>query len=335
MDAVQVTDVDPDQAPVAPVGVLGGVPVIDLRDPPVSAVAQVGNACRDWGFFQVIGHGVPSELTSEVLQAARTFFSQPRDEKRRYLRSRDNPWGYYDRELTKTQRDKKEIFDIGPDATLQTVPGDDPFAGATPWPDRPAGFTETMERWAAQMNRLSGKLVGLIGGSLTGSLEQLRRAFEPAHTSYLRLNYYPVEDELAAETGAEADLGIHHHTDAGALTVLLQDGVSGLQVYRDGYWHDVVAVPGAFTINIGDMVQVWSNDAYLAALHRVLAMDRSERISIPYFYNPSYDTIVAPLVGEPRYDPVDWGDFRRRRADGDFANYGTEVQISQYRRDAA
>ena len=106
-------------------------------------------------------------------------------------------------------------------------------------------------------------------------------------------------------------------------------------MYRDGYWHDVVAVPGAFTINIGDMVQVWSNDAYPAALHRVLAMDRSERISIPYFYNPSYDTIVAPLVGEPRYDPVDWGDFRRRRADGDFANYGTEVQISQYRRDAA
>ena len=82
-----------------------------------------------------------------------------------------------------------------------------------------------------------------------------------------------------------------------ALTVLLQDGVSGLQVFHDGYWHDITPVPGAFTINIGDMTQVWSNDAYRAPVHRVLAMNWSERISIPYFYNPSYDTVVAPLSG--------------------------------------
>lgn len=330
-----VTDTDLDDAPTAPLGSLGGVPVIDLRDPADIVVGCIGKACREWGFFQVVGHGAPEELIASVLRIAKAFFSQPRAEKRRYLRSRDNPWGYFDRELTKEQRDKKEIFDIGPDATLQSVPADDPFAGATPWPAEPANFAEVMERWAAQMNRLSGQLIGLIGASLTGEVETLRRAFEPGHTSYLRLNYYPVADELAAETGSAADLGIHHHTDAGALTVLLQDGVSGLQVYRDGYWHDVIAVPGAFTINIGDLVQVWSNDAYPAALHRVLAMDRAERISIPYFYNPSYETLVAPLTADPHYDPIDWGEFRRRRADGDFANYGTEVQISQYRRVAA
>lgn len=136
---------------------------------------------------------------------------------------------------------------------------------------------------------------------------------------------------LAAETGSEADLGIHHHTDAGALTVLLQDGIGGLQVFHEGFWHDVTAVTGAFTINIGDMTQVWSNDLYRAPVHRVLAMDRRERISIPYFYNPSYDTIVAPLTRDPRYAPIPWGEFRRARADGDFADYGAEVQISDYR----
>lgn len=334
MDAAHVTEIDLDHAPVAPPGALGGIPVIDLRDPAEAIARRIGTACREWGFFQVIGHGVPDELTSEVLGTAKAFFAQPRSEKRHYLRSRENPWGYYDRELTKEQRDKKEIFDIGPDATLQDLSEGDPFAGATPWPEQPADFPDVMEGWAAQMNRLSGQLIGLIGASLTGEAETLRRAFEPSHTSYLRLNYYPVDDALAHETGCEADLGIHHHTDAGALTVLLQDGVSGLQVYRDGFWHDVTAVPGAFTINIGDMVQVWSNDAYPAALHRVLAMHSAERVSIPYFYNPSYETAVAPLIGEPYYRPIHWGEFRRRRADGDFADYGTEVQISQYRRDA-
>lgn len=328
-------DGDLDQAPVAPRGLLGGVPVVDLRDPIHSLVEQISIACRNWGFFQVLGHDVDATVTSQALAAARGFFAEPRDEKRRYLRSRDNPWGYYDRELTKEQRDRKEIFDVGPDATQQLASGDRPFAGATPWPRRPSDFANVMRGWSAQMNRLSGQLIGLIGASLTGELDSLRDAFEPEHTSYLRLNYYPVEDALASEAGSEADLGIHHHTDAGALTVLLQDGVSGLQVYRGGFWHDVSPIEGAFTINIGDMTQVWSNDLYLAPVHRVLAMDRNERISIPYFYNPSYETMIAPLTGVPGYEPINWGEFRRRRADGDFADYGTEVQISQYRRAAA
>ena len=322
-----------DLAPVAPTSLDTGVPLIDLSGDPASVVSQVGEACRDWGFFQVIGHGVAPELIDRVLAAARSYFALPIEEKRRHLRSRDNPWGFYDRELTKEQRDRKQVFDIGPDASLVSAPGADPFSGATPWPDQPEDFAPLMRRWFREMNRLSGQLIGLIGSSLTGDLERLRSAFEPAHTSYLRLNYYPVEDALAAETGAEANLGIHHHTDAGGLTVLLQDGIGGLQVFHEEHWHNVPPVPGAFTINIGDMTQVWSNDAYRAPVHRVLAMDRLERISIPYFYNPSYGTVVAPLVGEPHYKPIPWGEFRRRRADGDFADYGTEVQISDYRLD--
>ena len=96
-------------------------------------------------------------------------------------------------------------------------------------------------------------------------------------------------------------------------------------------WHSVEPIPGAFTINIGDMVQVWSNDLYRAPPHRVLAMDSSDRYSLPFFYNPSYDAVIEPLVGPPRYRPISWGEFRRRRAGGDYASYGTEVQISEWR----
>jgi isopenicillin N synthase-like dioxygenase len=122
---------------------------------------------------------------------------------------------------------------------------------------------------------------------------------------------------------AVADLGVHHHTDAGALTLLLQDEVSGLQVYRDGFWYDIPTVPGALVINTGDMMQVWSNDIYKAAIHRVLAMDARERYSIPFFFNPAADCKVCPL-------PSVIG--RGKRSDGDYADYGSEVQIYQYRK---
>ena len=327
-----MNDLNLDLAPVAPRGSLGGVPVIDLAGPRDAVVASIATACRDWGFFQVTGHGVASQDFERVIETARAYFARPRDEKRRNLRSRDNPWGFYDRELTKEQRDRKEVFDIGPDAGGMAAVEGDPFEGATPWPEAPPGFEPVMREWFARMDGVADRLVALIAEGLGDSAGEMAGALSPAHTSYLRLNHYPLGDLLAAETGSEADLGIHHHTDAGALTVLLQDGVSGLQVYRDGRWHDVEPLPGAFTINIGDMVQVWSNDLYRAPPHRVLAMTSAERISIPFFHNPAYSADIRPLTGgEPRYRPLNWGEFRRRRADGDFADYGTEVQISEWR----
>ena len=322
--------IDLDQAPVAPHGSLGGVPVIDLSAPHQTVVAAIAAACRDWGFFQVTGHGIRSGEVERIIAVARAWFALPREVKHRQLRSRDNPWGYYDCELTKEQRDRKEVFDIGPDAGGFAAGPDDPFDGATPWPDAPPAFEPAMREWFALMSGVSARLVSLIGEGLSDG-GQMARAFAPAHTSYLRLNFYPLGDPLAEETGSEATLGIHHHTDAGALTVLLQDSVGGLQVHHLGQWHDVDPLPGAFTINIGDMVQLWSNDLYRAPPHRVLAMDQAERISIPFFYNPSYSAEIRPLVGTPHYRPLNWREFRRRRADGDFADYGTEVQIGDWK----
>ena len=326
-----MSEADLDQTPVAPRGSLGGVPVIDLSGSHETVVAEIAEACRDWGFFQIVGHGVPAGEIERVIATARAYFALPREAKRRQLRSRGSPWGYYDRELTKEQRDRKHVFDIGPDAGgIVAAPGD-PFEGKTPWPDAPADFEPAMRDWFERMGGVSEQLVALIGEGLGDVAGEMAGAFAPAHTSYLRLNFYPLGDPLAAETGSEANLGIHHHTDAGALTVLLQDGIGGLQVHHDGAWHDVEPVAGAFTINIGDMVQIWSNNHYRAPPHRVLAMESAERISIPFFYNPAYSADIRPLSGTPRYRPLNWGEFRRRRADGDFADYGTEVQISDWR----
>ena len=73
-------------------------------------------------------------------------------------------------------------------------------------------------------------------------------------------------------------------------------------------------------VNIGDVVQVWSNDRYRAALHRVLANTRQPRYSAPFFYCPAYDTDYAPLPSTvdtahpPRYRAINWAEFRARRA---------------------
>jgi len=325
-----------DLAPVADRALGMEIPVIDMGGGRAGVTRKIAEACLAWGFFQIVGHSVPAELVSAASAEAQSLFAAGKAQKRMLTRSRDNPWGYYDRELTKNARDKKEIYDIGPDAG-GVDPGDAPFTGATPWPAWQPSFETTMRAYFEACTTASADLVDMIADGLGAPPGALRGAFAEEHTSFLRLNYYPVDDPLAGETEERADLGIHHHTDAGALTLLLQDEVRGLQVYRDGLWHTVEPLRGALVVNISDMVQVWSNDRYCAPVHRVLAMDRAARRSLAFFYNPGYRAAVAPLPNlvtaktPARYKPIVWSDFRRRRADGDFANYGAEVQIADYR----
>ncbi len=250
------------------------------------------------------------------------------------MRSRQNPWGFYNHELTKNQRDKKEVFDF----TRQDY--DPIYHQANRWPRQHPQFKATMLAHLEACTTLGLKLLEAFCLGLNLPARFLHPHFEGTHTGFVRLNYYPTEDPLtgiSTEHSGTADLGIHHHTDAGGLTLLLQDHVTGLQVYRDGLWYDVPTVKGAMTVNTGDMMQVWSNDAYQAPIHRVLAMDHRERYSIPFFLNPAADCLVAPVPSvvdakNPRhYKPIGWGDFRGKRSDGDFADYGAEVQISDYR----
>jgi isopenicillin N synthase-like dioxygenase len=192
-----------------------------------------------------------------------------------------------------------------------------------------------------QCERLAFQLLAAISANLGMPADHLARGFLPSHTSFLRLNYYPVCGAPARPEGVEVPdhghLGVNHHTDAGALTLLLQDDQPGLEVYRDGRWHLVEPRDDALVINIGDIVQVWSNDRYEAALHRVRASEDRERFSAPYFFNPAYETRYAPLAatldrGEPaHYRSIQWGEFRKRRADGDYQDCGEEVQIHRYR----
>lgn len=311
------------------------IPTVDLdtlHRP--EALRQLDSACQQWGFFQLRGHDIDQAQRSALLAAMRHFFEQPTNVKQAIERSADNPWGFYDRELTKNTRDWKEIFDVGPPVV------DGPLAGAEPqWPSL-EGFREAITQYAATCEQIAQSLLIALARCLGTEPAQLEQAFEPTHTSFLRLNYYPrcerPEAPAGLATANDGHLGINHHTDAGALTVLLQDQVNGLQVYKDNQWITIEPHPDALIINIGDIAQVWSNDRYRAPLHRVLANTVQERFSAAYFYNPSASAEYAPLahLGAPNYRPIGWSEFRAARAAGDYESAGEEIQISHFRRAA-
>jgi isopenicillin N synthase-like dioxygenase len=327
------------------------VPIIDIapligrdRAHTQEPVQKIRAACCEWGFFQVLGHGIPDTMVIRVWQNTRAFFALPLDVKETVARSKDNPRGYYNRELTKNSRDMKEVFDLG-HKPYPELSDDDPVNltrdGHNQWPDAALlrDFESTMMEYYHTCEIVALKLLEVIAQGLGLPSSYLTQNFIDKHTSLLRLNYYPSHDPLAATVKAAASghLGVHHHSDAGALTMLLQDQVGGLQVFRRQQWFPVEPVAGALVINIGDIVQVWTNDLYKAPLHRVLASEGQARYSLPFFYNPSYDTEYYPLdvltndTSPPRYTHINWGEFRWRRQQGDFADYGKEVQISDYR----
>ena len=286
-------------------------------------------ACREWGFFELRNHPISQDLRAKMLQSMEGFFSLPTRLKRGCERTADNHWGFYDRELTKNVQDWKELFDVGP-AVGPCIPQ---------WPDDLPGFRSVTEDYYRQCESVAVELVRCVGAALGDDGDALAQGFVD-HTSYLRLNYYPLCDNPApadTPTGPPVGhLGISHHSDAGAVTVLLQDGCDGLQVEKDGQWYSVSAERGSIIINIGDVVQVWSNDRYRAPLHRVLASDTFIRYSAPFFLNPAFETDYAPLQstrrhGPARYRPINWGEFRSGRAAGDYADVGEEIQIAHYR----
>ena len=330
------------------------VPIIDLGGridaaPSEDVVAQVADAASRFGFFQVVNHGIGQDRLDAVWAGTRAFFAQPAEVKRQLNRSKENSRGYYDRELTKNKRDLKEVLDLA-QSPFPDLPEDHPknrhdVDGYNQWPADVPGFREAITTYLDDCRDVALHLLSAFCLGLHEPADALHDGFDPVHTSFLRLNHYPLDDLLSSDEAAEVtalgDMALHHHTDAGALTLLLQDDVGGLQVGipdGDGHqWVDVPPVEGAIVVNTGDMMQVWSNDRYVAALHRVLPRTDRTRYSLPYFFNPSYATTYAPLEGSiatgdvAHYRPITWGDFRQARADGDFADYGAEIQISDFR----
>jgi isopenicillin N synthase-like dioxygenase len=196
-----------------------------------------------------------------------------------------------------------------------------------------------MSEYYEAMSGLAGQVLSLLHRSL-GVAEDEAQQGDP-DTSNVRLNNYPVADPLdegeREHANALGDMALHHHTDPGLITLLVQDQTGGLQTLSsvDG-WIDVPPLEGSIIVNLGDALQAWSNDQYRAAVHRVLPMRDQPRMSTPYFYNPPADAVIQPhpalAAGEPHYRAFSWREFIQARVDDNYADLGEEdIQVARYR----
>lgn len=306
------------------------VPVVDISNPTATAREELDAACRDHGFFLLVGHGL-DDLIARTWEETERFFDAPRSVRTAIRRDEQNPLGWFDRELTKQVRDHKEVLDFV-----------DPSAGdaMNRWPDLP-GFRAGMVEHFDAMSHLADRTLSLLhsilelGSASSDALTYARQG------STVRLNLYTVGDPVPdAEREGLPNLGtvaLGHHTDPGTLTLLLQDNTGGLQALTsDGVWIDVPPEPGTIVVNLGDCTQAWTNDRYRAAVHRVLPMTEHRRFSIPYFANPPRESMIEPLPelmeSGPHYRAFAWREFMAARAYDNFTELGTEdTQLTNYR----
>ena len=274
------------------------LPTLDLTHDRATLVSQLSQAFEQTGFLVVTGHGVPKEIMSEMWTISRAFFGIPAEYKTELRMTPDYPYGYMGltaEALQQGQADCKESFCIGPA---------DPAAGlpARRWPECD-GFVKAWADYYAEMEKLSLRLLALM--SL--ALDQEEGWFATQmnhHASALRALRYPAGIGTAGE-----------HTDYGLLT-LLWAPAPGLQIkVRQGEWMEAPACEGDFIVNVGDMLQRWTNDRWLSTPHRVVPTE-TWRQSIAYFCNPSLNAIVDSLPGEvSKYPPVRAGYYLLARHD--------------------
>ncbi len=307
------------------------VPVVDIGAPTSVSIDALDEACRDHGFFLLRGHGL-DDLIDRTWADTERLFDADRSVRQAIERDADNPLGWFDRELTKRKRDHKEVFDF-------VDPSNPARQRHNRWPELD-GFSATMTEFFAAFSQLADRTLSLLHDTLgLGDTSRAQMVGDKA-SSAVRLNHYPVGDPVPAdERGDLVELGdtaLGYHTDPGTITLLLQDGTGGLQAESATHgWIDVPPEPGTIVVNLADAMQVWTNDRYRAAVHRVVPMTSQRRFSIPYFSNPPRTALIEPLpelcVGPARYRQFAWAEFMKARNDDNFVDTGADdTQISNY-----
>lgn len=300
------------------------IPVIDLEpfrlgsaEDKARVAAEIGKACETVGFLYVLGHGVPQDLIDATFEQNKRFYAQTWDEKMQTAATLEHWRGYVPSKLQGeggTIGGAIETFRL-----MLDLPPDDPdvLAGKplhlpNKWPDHLPGFQDIVQAYFDAMLGLSASLRGAFALAL-GKPEDF---FEPMYAKplvQLSLLHYRPPKSLAEQ---DLEVGVGEHRDTGAFTILMQDSVGGLEVgHREQGWVAAPPIPGAYVINIGDMMMRWTNGRFVSTPHRVVNRALQPRYSIPFFANPDFDVTVAPLPElvppgeEPGYPATHVGEY--------------------------
>ncbi len=267
-----------------------------------AAVArQIGDAAETIGFFYIINHGVPDALVTDVYAQAKRFFDQPAEVKANIAIEKSachRGWFMLggenlDPSKQKKAGDLKEGIkigrDLGPEHPL--VKAGTPLHGPNQWPQNLSGWRETMQTYYDAMEALGREMLHAFALALHLPEIYFDGWLDAPMTTLGPLHYPPQAGHIT-----EAQLGAGAHTDYGCVTMLAQDNAGGLQVRgKDGAWIDAPPISGSFVVNIGDMMERWTNGVFTSTLHRVINVSGRERYSLPFFFDPDYTTPVVCL----------------------------------------
>ncbi|WVZ63228.1 hypothetical protein U9M48_012873 [Paspalum notatum var. saurae] len=288
------------------------LPVIDLarlRAPAerAAALADLDAACRDCGFFQVVGHGLDGGGGGGMLDVARRFFDLPFHERARYMSPDIRApvrYGTSFNQLNDGVLCWRDFLKLVCDSDLDAV--------VPTWPDQPIDLREVVSAYARSCRRLFRELMEAALEALgisPGAAGEVLAGCD-AGSQMLMVNCFPACPE------PDLTLGMPPHSDYGFLTVLLQDQVNGLEVRHADRWLLVEPLPGALVVNVGDHFEMYSNGRYKSVLHRVRVNSARSRISVASLHSLPPERVIGPAP-----ELVDDEKNPRRYMDTDFATF--------------
>lgn len=306
------------------------VPVIDITglragdQRATSSVAEAfDEACRDTGFFCITGHGVDPSLFSSLDASARQFFALPHAVKQRVAMSVGGRawrgWFPLGGEMTSGVPDRKEGYYFGEEL------GDDdprvaarlPLHGANLFPADVPELRTCVLAWLDALTDLGHLVMSGIALGLGLHPNWFRDTLTTNPTVLFRIFRYPMD--------GPGTWGVAEHTDYGLLTLLAQDDCGGLQVKSRTGWVEAPPIPNSFVCNIGDMLERMTGGRYLSTPHRVLNQSGRDRLSFPFFFDPSWDAHVLPLplntFAESDASPDRWDGASVFDFDGTYGEY--------------
>nr|QGT40621.1 ACC oxidase 1 [Tulipa gesneriana] len=238
------------------------------------------DACANWGFFELLHHGISHELLDKVERLTKDHYKKCMEERFREFASK-----------TLQDGSKVDVDNLDWESTfyLRHLP----TSNMSEIPDLSDEYRETMKEFALRLEELAEQLLDLLCENLGLEKGYLKKAFSGSKgpTFGTKVSNYPPCPK------PELIKGLRAHTDAGGLILLFQDDkVSGLQLLKDGEWVDVPPMHHSIVINLGDQIEVITNGKYKSVLHRVLAQPDGTRMSIASFYNPGSDAVIYPAA---------------------------------------
>ncbi|KAL8055183.1 hypothetical protein ABFX02_04G040800 [Erythranthe guttata] len=275
------------------------IPIIDLENNSSNLSETFIQASQEYGFFQVINHGVSEDVISEAMKVMEEIFNMPMEEIKKEVANNSSGWVY----MGSTSFAAKGAHLWRDNLKHPCHPLDECMHR---WPRNPPRYRDVVGAYIKEIRRLSLVILELISEGLgleegyLGGISQVQ---------FLTASNYPVCPDPTLT------LGLLNHFDHSLITILYQGNVEGLQFLKDGKWIGVEAIPNAFLVNIGTQIEIISNGKLRSAAHRVVTNQEAARTTIATFINPSPDCIIQPaklLIDEdnpPIYQPLSFRDF--------------------------